>query len=73
MKAEDESMTDTTEKDEVRQISVLEITSQIKEMCIEANHFLSKDMEQAIRKAEEKEESGLAKQILEQLCENMKI
>ena len=73
MKAEDESMTDTTEKDEVRQISVLEITSQIKEMCIEANHFLSKDMEQAIRKAEEQEESGLAKQILEQLCENMKI
>ena len=73
MKAEDESMTDTTEKDEVRQISVLEITSQIKEMCIEANHFLSKVMEQAIRKAEEKEESGLAKQILEQLCENMKI
>ena len=73
MKAEDELMTDTTEKDEVRQISVLEITSQIKEMCIEANHFLSKDMEQAIRKAEEKEESGLAKQILEQLCENMKI
>ena len=73
MKAEDESMTDTTEKDEVRQISVLEITYQIKEMCIEANHFLSKDMEQAIRKAEEQEESGLAKQILEQLCENMKI
>lgn len=66
-------MVGNTENETVRQINVLEITSHIKEMCIEANHFLSKDMEQAIYYAEKQEESTLAKQILGQLCENMKI
>lgn len=66
-------MVANTENEKVRQINVLEITSHIKEMCIEANHFLSKDMEQAIYNAEKQEESTLAKQILGQLCENMKI
>ena len=43
----------------MRTISVNEITDQIKEMCIEANHFLSKDMKAALEQAKESEESPL--------------
>lgn len=57
----------------MRTLDVAEITQIIKEMCIEANHFLSKDMEYAIEMAVEKEEAPLGRQILEQLQENMKI
>lgn len=42
-------------------------------MCIEANHYLSEDMEHAIKAAGETEEAPLGRQILEQLQENMKI
>lgn len=49
------------------------IISSIKEMCIEANYNLSKDMESAIVNAPEKEESPIGKQILEQLKENINI
>lgn len=45
----------------------------IKEMCIEANHFLSPDMAEAMKCAEKNEEAPLGKQILEQLQENLKI
>ena len=57
----------------MRTISVNEITKNIKEMCIEANHFLSSDMKQVFEKAVTKEESPLGKQILNQLEENLKI
>ena len=57
----------------MRTIDVSIITENIKEMCIEANHFLSKDMECALRKAQEAEKAPLGKQILDQLQENMKI
>ena len=57
----------------MRTISVDEITKNIKEMCIEANHFLSKDMKKAINNAYEKEESEVGKNVLEQLQENLKI
>lgn len=57
----------------MRTINVAEITNNIKEMCIEANHYLSKDMECAIKAAGETEEAPLGRQILEQLQENMKI
>lgn len=50
-----------------------EITENIREMCIEANHFLSEDMKCAIQQASEREEAALGKQILEQLQENLKI
>ena len=40
---------------------------------MEATHYLSKDMEQAMRDAVQKEESPLGKQILEQLQDNLKI
>lgn len=49
------------------------IISNIKEMCIEANYNLSKDMENAIVNAPEKEKSPIGKQILEQLKENINI
>jgi len=42
-------------------------------MCIEANHFLSEDMERAMKQAEKTEQSPLGKQILEQLEENLQI
>ena len=57
----------------IRTIRVEEITKNIKEMCIQANHFLSPDMAEAMKCAEKNEEAPLGKQILEQLQENLKI
>ena len=50
-----------------------EITKNIKEMCIEANHFLSPDMKKVFDNARKNEKSPLGCQILEQLDENLKI
>lgn len=57
----------------MRNIHTDEIVKNIKEMCIQANYYLSPDMEAAIHHAKEEEDSALGKQILGQLCENMKI
>lgn len=57
----------------MRQINVNEITQHIKEMCIEANHFLSKDMNIALKNAIKTEESALGQKILNQLQENLEI
>lgn len=57
----------------MRNISVNEITNNIKEMCIEANHFLSKDMKDALQNAFEKEESKVGKNVLGQLHKNLEI
>lgn len=57
----------------MRKIDVEEITKNIKEMCIEANHFLTDDMDQAMKKAACQEKAPLGKQILEQLQDNLKI
>jgi fumarate hydratase subunit alpha len=57
----------------MRTIDVQTITQNIKEMCIEANHFLSNDMKSAMKCAKKNEEAPLGRQILEQLEENMKI
>jgi fumarate hydratase subunit alpha len=51
----------------------LEITKNIREMCIEANHSLSPDMKQAFDQCVKAEKSPLGKQILEQLTENLSI
>ena len=45
----------------VRTINVNEITKNIKEMCIEANHYLSPDMDKAMKQAEQTEKSPLGK------------
>lgn len=57
----------------MRTIEVDEITQNIKEMCIEANHFLSSDMDHALHRACSTEVSPLGKQILGQLQENLQI
>ncbi|MCM1087957.1 MAG: fumarate hydratase [Muribaculaceae bacterium] len=57
----------------MRTIDVAEITSNIKEMCIEANHFLAQDMDMAMKNAVNDEASPLGKQILCQLQDNLKI
>lgn len=57
----------------MRTINVQEITNHIKEMCIEANHFLPEDMKCAMSHAVQTEKAPLGKQILEQLQENLQI
>lgn len=57
----------------MRTVNTNEIIRNIKEMCIEANHFLSPDMVKVFNKAKENEKSPLGCQILEQLDENLKI
>lgn len=57
----------------MRTVHVEEITRNIKEMCIEANHFLSPDMKEAMENAVATEKSPLGCQILGQLKENMQI
>ena len=57
----------------MRNVHVSEITRNIKEMCIEANHYLSKDMDKALKDATASEKSELGKKILNQLQENLKI
>ena len=57
----------------MRTVNVRTITENIKEMCIEANHFLSDDMRGALDKSVGAEESPLGVQILEQLQENLDI
>lgn len=57
----------------VREIQTEEITKLVKEMCIEANHYLSEDMSKALKMAEKTEESELGQKILGQLEENLDI
>jgi fumarate hydratase subunit alpha len=57
----------------MRSVDVSIVTRNIKEMCIQANHFLSEDMDIAMKNAMETEEAPLGKQILTQLQENLKI
>ena len=57
----------------IRTVQTEIITETIKKMCIEANYSLSSDRVKAMRKAEEKEESVLGKQILAQLQDNLEI
>ena len=57
----------------IRSVYVNEITENIKEMCIQANHFLSKDMDDALKNAVCTEKSPLGRQILGQLQENLQI
>ena len=57
----------------IRTVDVKELTANIREMCIEAVHFLTPDMREALEKAVKKEESPLGRQILCQLQENLDI
>lgn len=57
----------------MRTVSVEDIIRNVKEMCVEANHYLSADMEQALKQAADTERSPLGKQILCQLQNNLQI
>ena len=57
----------------IRTVKTEDVIKNVKEMCIEANHYLSKDMDEAMKKAVETEKSELGKKILNQLQENLKI
>ena len=57
----------------MRTIDVADVTRHIGEMCIEANHFLTADMAEAMEAAAESERAPLGKQILCQLQDNLKI
>ncbi len=57
----------------MRTIELSQITENIKEICIEANHFLTEDMKDAMCNAQNTEKSDLGKQILGQLQENLEI
>lgn len=57
----------------IRTISTDTITETVKKMCIHANHYLSEDMDSALKKAAEEEESKLGRKILNQLQENLEI
>lgn len=57
----------------IRTVSAEEITNNIKEMCIEANYYLSGDMDDALNQAAEREQAPLGRKILHQLQENLKI
>ena len=57
----------------MRDIDISVITENIKEMCIEANHFLSLDMKGCLNIACESERSELGKKVLKSLDENLKI
>lgn len=57
----------------MKTIHVDEIVNNIKEMCMEANYYLTEDMDYALKNAVEAEKAPLGKQILKQLCENLEI
>ena len=57
----------------MRVIHVSQLTENIKEMCIEANHYLTPDMEVALKKACDNEKSPLGQQVLCSLQDNLKI
>ena len=57
----------------MRTVKVQDITAHIKEMCIEANHFLTEDMKCALNRAALTEKTVLGQQILRQLQENLQI
>lgn len=57
----------------IRTIDTNIIIQNIKEMCIEANHYLSADMDSALKQAVENEKSELGKKILNQLQDNLQI
>lgn len=57
----------------IRAIDTKIIIENVKEMCIEANHYLSTDMKEAMEQAVSTEKSQLGQKILNQLQDNLKI
>lgn len=63
----------TWTKQMMRTIQTNKITELIKEMCIEANLFLTEDMKHRLDASCKEETSGLGRQILSKLQENLEI
>ncbi len=57
----------------MREVNVEAVTEAVRDLCIEANHFLAPDMKNALGEATVKEESELGREILCQLQDNLKI
>lgn len=57
----------------MRNVNIQDIIKIVKEMCIEANHFLSPDMKRVFNRAADEEDSALGRQILSQLKDNLQI
>lgn len=57
----------------MRNVDVREIIKNVREMCIEANYFLSEDMKIVFEKAVREEKSPLGQKVLNQLEENLEI
>lgn len=57
----------------MRTIHTTQITQAVRELCIEANHFLTPDMDDALKQAANGEKSPLGKLILNQLQDNLQI
>ena len=57
----------------MKTIQTDQIVNAIREMCMEANYYLSEDMKHVLYEAADREESPLGRQILGQLKENLDI
>lgn len=57
----------------MREIQVSKITQMVKDMCMEANYYLTQDMKEVFLDAVDKEESDIGKLVLGQLEENLEI
>lgn len=57
----------------MREIHISEIISMVRDLCIESNYYLSKDVKEALDKAKENETWPLAENVLDQLILNSNI
>jgi len=57
----------------MREISTKDIIKAVRDLCIDANYYLGKDVEDALRRAYEKEGSPVGKATLSQILENVEI
>jgi len=57
----------------MREIFTKDIIKAVRDLCIDANYYLGKDVEDALRGAYEKEESPVGKATLSQILENVEI
>ncbi len=55
----------------MREIDAREITALVARLCVEANRTLTPDLEQCLRAAAGAEQNGLARSILQDLCQNL--
>ena len=66
-------MNNISSENGIREINTESIIEAVAALCIDANLELSEDMQQCISRAKEEEKSPLAREILNQLQENMEI